>query len=175
MYPIAISRIAGSVGPWLGRIAGKDAAFLPALVTRLRAGGQFAGSKISDIVTWAKNSPSNAVLLATTVASLGYSMAELFMKESSDPEVAKFADDLTALAQKAAAKVDMAGATSQSLDVIRSGDDRVNDETAIDVLSWAKSHFGGIGQAVSAHRHMQAFFEMPLEDVRHGFNIYKLR
>lgn len=169
--------MASRLGPWLGRIAAADAKFIPALMARLRTGAGFVGSKVSDIVAWVKSNPSNAILVATTIASLGYSIAELFGdSKSHDAETAAFARSLDEVASKASKLIDGLGAKNEAARFNSNTPERqVQDEVAIETLSWARGFFGSVSTAVEAHRMLQAFIEMPLEEVRHGFSVYRLR
>lgn len=176
MYPIAIAQVGTRIGPYLGRLAARDASLLPGLVAKLRVGGSFVGSKISDIVQYVKASPVNALMVLTTLASLGYSASELFSGLDKSPEVREFASQLNETAMAAAGLIDKAGAESEKVDVVPDKkDDKVNAEAAIQILSWARSHYGTMEKAIEAHRMNQAFFEMSLDDVKHGFEIYRLR
>lgn len=175
MNPIALVSFTSKVGPWLGRVIGGNASLLSTLLARLKVGGQFIGAGIGDVVKWAKLNPANATLLATTLASMGFSVAELF-GESSDPEVQQFANDLNTVAAKAGALINKIGSANEAARFGSNSDDRqVQDEVSIEVLSWARGFFGGVKQAVEAHRMIQAFVEMPLPEVQHGFAVYKLR
>lgn len=175
MNPIALVTFSTRVGPWLGRAISSSPGLLATLVARLRVGGAFAGKSVGDIVKWIRANPANATLLATTLASLGMSVASLF-DGTDDEEVAKFAADLNVVAQKAAKLIDGYGAENENAAFGGSTEERkVQDEVAITVLSWARSFFGGVQQSVEAHRLLQAFIEMPLAEVRHGFDIYKLK
>lgn len=176
MYPIAIAQVGTRIGPYLGRLAARDAALVPGLIAKLRVGGGFVGSKISDVVEYVKSSPVNAMMVLTTLASLGYSASELLSGLDKGPEVREFAAQLDETAMAAAGLIDKAGAESEKVDVVPDKkDDKTNAEAAIQILSWARSHYGTIEKAVEAHRMNQAFFEMSLDDVKHGFNIYRLR
>lgn len=162
------------LGPWLGRTAAADAKFLPALFDRLKTGAGFVGTKVSDLIAWVKANPANATIVATTIASLGYSIADFF--SGTDPEIAKFGKGLDRVATAARVKIDALGASHEAAKTGSASVDRqVDDEVAIEVLSWARSFFGSVGQAELGHRMLQAFVEMPLDEVRHGFAIYRLR
>lgn len=174
MYPVAIARVGATIGPYLGRIATRDAALVPSLIAKLRAGGGFVGNKIGDIVSFVKNSPVNAMLVLTSLASLGYSAAELL--NGDDKEVKDFARQLEDAAMAAAGMIDEVGRKSETLDVVdESPKGMVNADVVISVLSWARSHYGTVEKAIEAHRMNQAFMEMPLADVREGYRVYKLR
>lgn len=175
MNPIALVSFTTKVGPWLGRTIGTNSGLMASLIARLKVGGQFVGSTVGDIVKWARSNPANATLLATTLASMGFSVASLF-GESDDPEVNQFADDLDRVAKKATALINKIGSANEAAAFGSDSEDRkVQDEVSIEVLSWARGFFGGIHQATEAHRMLQAFVEMPLNEVRHGFSVYKLR
>lgn len=175
MNPIALISFTSRIGPWLGRQAAANSSFLPTLMARLRVGGQFAGSKVADLVSWAKLNPTNAVLLSSTLASLGFAVSDLF-GDSKDPEVVKFQQGLTSVAAKASSLIESLGAKNEAAAFGSASEDRqIKDEVAIEVLTWARGFFGSVGAAVEAHRLLQAFVEMPLSEVRHGFSVYKLR
>lgn len=160
----------------MGRTVASNATFLPSLVTRLKTAGAAVGDTALSIVTWAKSNPANAVLLTTTIASLGFSVSDVFGSTVSAPDVAKFVEGLDDIANKSRAKIDALGAASETAKTGASSETRqVDDETAIEVLSWARGFFGSPSTAVQAHRMLQAFVEMPLSEVKHGFAVYRLR
>lgn len=176
MNAVALTSFGSRIGPWLGRMVSTDAKFLPSLFSRLKTAGASTGSSVASMVAWAKSSPSNAILLSTTLASLGFAVADLFGRDSKDPEVRDFMADLVNVAANANAAINKLGAGSE---LARTGGAsqarQTEDETAIEVLSWARGFFGSVPNAVAAHRMLQVYTEMPLEEVQHGFSIYKLR
>jgi len=175
LNPIAIVSFGSKIGPWLGRTASVNPGLLATLVSRLRVGGAVVGDKIADVATWVKSNPGNVVLIASTLATLGYSVADMF-GSSDDQETKNFLAGLNAVAQKANSRINEIGASSEDAKTGSSSEYRqVQDEVAIEVLSWARGFFGGVSNAVQAHRMFQAFVEMPLSEVRHGFSVYKLR
>lgn len=175
MNPLALVSFGSRIGPWLGRTIAADAKFLPMLLDRLKTAGAAVGTSVSSLVTWAKANPGNAVLLSTTLASLGFSVADLF-GDSKDPETKQFLTGLGEIAGKAAAAIDVIGATHEGAKFGSNSIERqVQDEISIEVLSWARGFFGSVPSAVLAHRMMQAFVEMPLDEVQHGFAVYRLR
>lgn len=176
MYPIAIAQVGTRIGPYLGRLAVRDASLVPGLIAKLRVGGSFVGSKISDIVEYAKASPVNAMMVLTTLASLGYSASELLSGLEKAPELREFASQLNETAMAAAGLIDKAGSASETVDVVPDKkEDKAKAEAAIQILSWARNHYGTMEKAIEAHRMNQAFFEMSLDDVKHGFEVYRLR
>jgi hypothetical protein len=175
LNPLALVTFGTRIGPWLGRTIAADARFLPALLSRLKIGAKFVGSSVGEIVSWAKSNPGNAVMLSTTLASLGFSVANLF-GDTKDPETNVFKLDLDKVASKASSAIDSIG--NKSVDAAFGGtsDERqVQDEVSIETLSWARGFFGSVSAAVEAHRMLQVFIEMPLAEVQHGFSIYRLR
>lgn len=175
MNPIALVNFTTKVGPWLGRLVGSNAKLLPALLAKLKVGGQFVGRSIDDIVRWARANPANATFLALTLAQLGHSVAGL-LGGSNDEEVAQFQKGIDSIAAKAMLTIDTIGEQSEKAGFGGATESRkVQDEVSIETLSWARGFFGGVSQAVQAHRMLQAFVEMPLKEVQHGFSVYKLR
>jgi len=175
LNPIAIVTFGSRIGPWLGRTVSSNPGLLSNLVGRLRVGGAAVSDSVSSVVSWVKTNPGNSVLLASTLATLGYSVADLFGK-SNDSETSQFLSGLIAVAQKANEQIDSIGAKSEDAKFDSTTEKRqVQDEISIEVLSWARGFFGGVSNAVEAHRLFQAFVEMPLAEVQHGFSVYKLR
>lgn len=175
MNPAALLSFGTKLGPWLGRAVSASPTLLARLLSALKVGGRFAGKSVSDIVTWAKLSPGNAILVASTLASIGFDVSSLF-GDSKDPEVVQFQDDLGKVVAAAALAINAMGAESESkLFGASSVEADAQEEVAIEVLSWARGFFGSVSSAVEAHRMLQAFVEMPLNRVRHGFSVYKLR
>lgn len=145
------------------------------LTSALKVGGQFAGKTVADVVTFVKAKPGNAILVASTLASLGFDVGSLF-GDSNDPEIAQFQRDLGQVVSAARIAIDGIGAQSESsVYAAISPEKATQDEVAIEVLSWARGFFGSIQSATEAHRMLQAFIEMPLNNVRHGFATYRLR
>lgn len=175
LNPVALIAFTSRVGPWLGREIAKKPTLLTSLISSLQIGGKFIGSKTADIVAWAKSNPGNAVMLASTLASLGYGVSELF-GNSKDGDVIEFQKGLTDVAAKAAARIDLLGAKSEEESYgSASAEQAVKDQLSIEVLSWARSFCGTIPAAIEMHRKLQAFVEMPLPEVRRGFSVYKLQ
>lgn len=174
MYGKALQMMYTRLGPWLGRVASKDVKFLPSLTSKLHAGSSFVGSSINDVVNWAKKSPVNAVMVATTVAGLGHSIAEFI--DADDVETQSFMDDLNKVAAKASAQINKIGRSSEmAAGDLHSEERQAQTELEIEVLSWARGFFGSPALAVEGHRMLQAFVEMPLGNVRHGFATLKLK
>lgn len=182
MLPAVISApaAAGAVarlGPWLGRAAAKNSTFVPSLVTKLRAAGVMVGDKIDDIIRAAKASPGQAVIVLGTIASLGYSVAEFLGAE--DKELSGRMDDITkgrSPADRAAAFNRLFAIAEQSTDKTLRIDeeDAQRHEALIQVLRWAKGHYGGVEAAIRAHTMNQAFFEVDGETVNRGFSQLKV-
>lgn len=174
MNPIALVNFTSRVGPWLGREVAKKPALLSTLIRTLEVGGKFVGTKLADVVAWVKMNPGNAVMLASTLASLGYSVASLF-GDTKDAEIGRFKDGLNEVANRATQRIDEIGANSESESHnSASAEQAVKDEIAIEVLGWARDFCGTIPKAIETHRKLQAFIEMPLSEVRRGFSVYKL-
>jgi len=174
LYPIAL-QFGARLGPWLGRAAAANKGLLPTLVARLRAGKAIVGDKVADIVAWARSNPGNAVMLASTLTTLGLYVGDA-LEPSDDPSVVEFRNGLLVAAQKAADQINAIGSNSETAKFGSDSEDRkIQDEVQIEVLSWARGFFGSTSSAIEAHRMLQAFVEMPLGEVRHGFAIYKLR
>lgn len=166
------------LGPWLGRAISATPALLPKLVSKLKVAGGFAGNSVGAIVTWAKANPLNAVMIASTLASLGFSVSEL-IDSKDDAGADKFKSDLDKLATTSAAKAEalLLGIGAKSEQFNTDIDDEKNATNAAahrEVLLWARSMFGSPQQAMMAHKYLQAFVEMPISDVRQGYEIYNL-
>jgi hypothetical protein len=173
LIPLVGSRLA----PWLGRTAAKNPGFIASLVAKLRAGGGMVGDKISDIVKYFMSSPMSAALTLTSIAGLGISTSDLFKGvDENDEDIRSFMDGLTKTtlaAREAAGKAASAmvldiGSDSEDLDV-DIAEKEVDLIMVREILSWAKSHFGSPQAAMKSHRMMQAFVELPYEDVVSGY------
>lgn len=177
MLPVVISGASASsamarLGPWLGRAASKNSAFLPSLVSKLRAAGVMVGDKVDDIVRAAKASPGQALVVIGTIASLGFSVAELF--GVGDEEVVDRLSKITngrTPAERAAAFDRLFAIAEKSVDkTLRIDDEDVQrHEALIQVLRWARGHYGSVESAVRAHTMNQAFFEIDGETVARGY------
>lgn len=180
LAPAVVSR----VGPWLGRLAASRPGFLTALLSKLRAGGATVGAGVSGIVNYFKSSPAAAGLTLASIASFGVSVRELFNGVDGvekDDELTGLLNGLddVAMAWTARQRGDSEreilemGSISEKLD-LKLAKNEVKTLSAIEILSWARSHYGSEKAALRAHRLEQAFFEMPYEDVRTGYATLKL-
>lgn len=173
MNPLVTSAVSARLGPWLGRLATNSAPLFRKLVEQLAVGGKFAGSKVQEVVAWAKANPGNMALLLSTLAAMGVSVVELFDK-TTNRDVVEFKNSLEAVAERASAMIDAAGAKSEALSAPEVVKEVVTIQAQKVTLAWAKQMFGGELGAVNAHRFLQAFLEMPLSNVQFGFENYKI-
>lgn len=167
MYPVAI----GALVTRVTSVARTAAPVLASATARLRSLGVAVGSKVDDLIAWAKASPANASLLAMTLASLGVSMADVFESEEGKEAASKVEIGKTGLAS--IAKVLEAGSVSEKLN-LQIAENAADAFTAIEVLRFARSHYGSQREAVRGHMLHQAFFEMPLNDVEIGFETLRI-
>jgi len=172
----ALLLFAQRLGPYLGRLFKNKPALLASLLAKLRTAGAVVGNTAGSIVDWVKTNPTNAVLLASTMATMGYSLAELFEKD--DGETADFARSIEQLAAMHTVSDGMilsAGASSQTLALpAMDMKAQANVDMSRHVLKFATGFFGGPANAKLAHKYMQAFFEMSRNDVDFGFQNYNL-
>jgi len=164
-------------GPWFGRLAKASPALLANLVNKLRASGAQVGSSASDIVAYVKSSPLNAALVFATLASLGASVADLFSAEDrKDPEVRS----QVARLEQTTSVVDVVARSNAHGTILKIAAEseklttgisakEVDLAVAVEVLGFARRFFGSPSAAIKAHGMMQAFFEMPLQDVEAGY------
>lgn len=170
-------------GPWLGRVAKQSPALIPQLTAKLRSSGAVLSDGITGVVNYFKSSPVAASLTLATLASFGVSVKELFdgIDTDTDPEVLGYVQGLERTvdaftdSQRAAASalITSAGAASEKMNTGLAAKE-VELLSAIEVLSWAKSHFGSQTSALRGHRLCQAFFEMPYDEVLTGFSTLRL-
>lgn len=169
--------VAPRLAPWLSRAASGNPAFLASLVARIRSAGIVVGDKVADIVAAAKKSPVNALTIVAAIASLGYSVSELFSDHPEPAERDKVVDALNKIsagqtpAHREAAMALLFEVGEKSVDKLfdlsKMDEDRI--EALRLTLSWARNYFGGIGPATRAHMMMQAFFEIPAATMAQGF------
>lgn len=162
--------VAGAVARVIPVVERTAPALFRALVARLQQVSKFAGNSVEAVLDWAKKDKVNASLIAVTMASLGMDIFsggntsdEKNLSSAMQPFVngeRHFVDTAAILA---------AGATSESLKLDIASNQR-NLDTATEILSWAKGHYGSAAQAKNAHALHQAFFEMSFADVEAGFN-----
>lgn len=175
MTPAIANAVIARFAPYVGRMAQTAPGFLATLIARLRVSGAVVGDRVADVIAWVRANPANAGMLLATIASLGYSAAGLI--DSGDPDAEVIKNQLEVVrsraiaspddGRKAAAQLIAAGGVSEKLNM-HTADKRGEDLLSIAVLGFAKQFFGGADGAIEAHIMMQAFFEMPLDDVRHG-------
>lgn len=178
---IITAGVVARFGPWFGRLVRSKPNLLGALVTKLRTGGAVVGDKVSDIIGYVKANPVNASLTLATLASLGVAASDLFQDEEMNPDMEAFVAGLDSTANfvtpgqrdMAAKKIMDAGKMSETM-ITGLADREVETLSAIEVLTWARGHFGSANAALRSHRLMQAFVEMSYEDVRTGFATLRL-
>lgn len=191
MWGIALKLFSRRIGQYLGRAAKANPGFIDKLIARLRASGAKVGEGLQGIVSWVSNNKVNTILLSSTLASMGYGIAELF-EGSNDPEVDEFVKAAQSLDVQGSARViDVSDAASSLSPDVQSiiaqvvqaselsvlaidSDRRVKDELLVQVLSWAKNHYGSINEAKRGHAMSQVFAELPASTVEHGFRTLKL-
>lgn len=158
-----------AAGPLVARIAALSRSSSPIISTlsaRLNAIGANVGAKADDIIAWVKANPANAGMAALTLGSLGVGIVDLFSSEE-EKKVARSAE-LGQLNLADLNRIDEAGRASQTLD-LQIAETAIDVQTAIAILRFAKSFFGSERTAIDGHRLLQAFFEMPRDDVVAGF------
>lgn len=182
MAPAIIApAVVARFGPWLGRVVRSRPGLIDTLIAKLRAGGAVVTSGVSGVVQYFKSSPTSAALTLATLASLGISVGDLFGSDEKDEDLAGLLNGLDDVSRafspeqtaKAAARILKIGQKSEELKLGLASNE-VETLTAIDVLSWARAHYGSERSALRGHRMAQAFQEMPYEDVRTGFATLKL-
>lgn len=167
MYPVVLGALATRVAA-IARSAGPT---LTAAAARLRALGATVGSTADDVMAWVKTNPANASLLAMTLASLGVSMADVFETPEGQAAATRLQTGKAALSDES--RMLEAGRASEKLN-LQIAESTRDAYLAIDILRFARNHYGSVQNAVDAHMRHQAFFEMPLDDVRAGFDTLKV-
>lgn len=182
MVPAIIApTVVARFGPWLGRVVRSRPGLIDTLVAKLRAGGAVVSTGVSGVVNYFKSSPASAALTLATLASLGIAVNDLYNSEEVDEELQGLLTGLDDVSRaftpeqvaKSAARILKVGAKSEDLK-FGLAEREVDTLSAIDILSWAKAHYGSEKQALRGHRMAQAFQEMSYEDVRTGFATLKL-
>lgn len=166
-------------GPWFGREVARRPGLLPTVIAKLRNGGAVLGDKVSDVISYVKKNPVSAAFTLATIASAGVAVQDLFDGvEIDDPNVRGLVKGLATTAatatpeQMAAAnrRILAAGAASEFLKDQKSEEEKVKELAEIEILRWARSHYGSVKAALDAHRLHQAFFELSYDDVVHDFS-----
>lgn len=165
MFPVAAVN-ASALAARLTAVGRSSAPLLTALASRLRATGATVGSKVDDLVAWVKQNPGNATMAAVTLGSLGVTVSDLFEDEAGRALASQA--ELGQLSLADFVKIDAAGAKSQELD-LQISENQVDAYTAIEILRFARGFFGSSNNAIHGHRMLQAFMEMPRDDVITGF------
>lgn len=183
MYAVLATRATlARFGPWIGRVAKQSPQIIDQAYTKIVSSGKSISPGISGLKSFFTSSPINAALVLSTLASLGVSVWDLFdddaKKDTLTGEFISTLDDIAstfnATQRRESEKMILdIGAESEKLKV-GLADREVETLTAIDVLSWARSHYGSPVSAMRAHRLSQAFQEMAYEDVRTGFATLRL-
>lgn len=175
-----IASVAGRLGPWLGRAATTNKAIVPSIVARLRTAGVVVGEKIDDIVSVFKTSPTSAMTVLGVMASLGFSVSELFSGDDSVKAVKSKLDDIS----NGRSPLERARAFERLFEISETSVDKslsITDEDANrhealrQVLAWAEGFFGSQSAALQAHVMMQAFVELDYQTVVRGYSQLKLR
>lgn len=171
MYPVVAAVSDVALAARLSAVGRSSAPLLGALVSRLRAMGHTVGSKIDDLISWAKQSPANAAVTALTLGSLGVTVADMFETEEGRALASKA--ELGQLSLADYAKIDAAGAKSEELD-LQIAENQIDAHTAIEILRFARGFFGSTQNAIHGHRMLQAFMEMPRNDVIAGYDTLRV-
>lgn len=172
-------------GPWFKSVMKLDSAFLSRYIAALRAKGVQIGETFDDVVKFFKSSKTNAVLTMGTIASMGYSITDLFSPEDvKDPEVRGLKTDLdTVLLTSLSAETGhsyvndprVVQAVEQS-EMLKGISGSETDLAMLsNILSWARAHYGGQQGAIRAHAMNQAFMELSSNDVEAGFRTLRIR
>lgn len=159
--------------PRLVALAKNSPAMVLAAGARLRAAGHSVGTSVGSITAWAKAHPAGATLMATTLASLGLQVSDLF----EDPaDVATIAGvERGNVAPMDAINYVVAADSSATLALLDSSTKADQNITAArEILSYAVNFFGSKSEATRAHLMIQNFFEMPHADVVFGFDNLKV-
>lgn len=190
MNPLILARL-GSLGPALGRLFSRSPGLMARVVESMRKGSAFVGSSVADIVAFARSNPTAAAFTLATLAQLGIAVNELF---GDDPEFSKLStakgmdsesmeflrglydvSSAVSPAQRAeAGRMLIANAAkSEGMQAGLAANETMLYATA-NVLKWAIGVFGSRSAALEAHVMMQAFVELPHEDVRTGYDMLRL-
>lgn len=156
------------LGPWLMRAGGNVG---PKAVEAVQKAGATGISSVNDIVVYAKNSPVNAALVFTSLASAGFAVSDLFSPADKQNIDARSSATALAVAEAAAVDaklIDVAGASENLGGISGNKQDLV---TLQRVLRFARGHYGSASAATEAWKSHQAFFELSLKDVETGFAI----
>lgn len=187
--PALFSTFASRFGPWFGRLVSSSPAILKSLIAKLSVSTSTikASSTLRDVIAYAKSSPVSALLTMTTLASLGVSVMSLFgsddevekLKVRLDPESNNFLLSLANIDRAAAPSAEAYATTVAAADEsthlkLGLAAQSMNNQTAIEILSFAKKFFGSPASALIAHRLLQAYMEMPHDDVVSGFETLRL-
>lgn len=162
MYQVAL----GALATRLGLVARSAGPTLAAATSRIRSMGIAIGDKVDDIVVWAKANPMNASLIAMTLASLGVEMSDVFDNKDGKDASKRLQTGASGLVDEA--KILEAGRGSEKLN-LQIAEVASDAYTAIEVLRFARGHYGSAKAAIRGHRLHQAFLEMPLDDVVVGY------
>lgn len=190
-------KMTGALPSIFAKRAASDPSFLTKLAAKINASSVTAKvtGTASSIINWVKANPTNSILLATALSSLGVNVVNLVNGaeggggSEATPSLPATQSDLTilenidreaararAVATRAARAnlLDYADNSEKADFGISKASRAAEDETAIAILGWAKMFFGSPEAAQKAHLALQAFFEMPYNDVVRGFEIYNL-
>lgn len=138
------------------------------------AGGGAAFRTATDILRWIGVRPGRAAVAITTAASIGYPVythiSESATEDSQFGEMLRTAIDI---ARQNTARMLEIASQSEKLDLAIS-ENESDLNLAIEILSWARQHFGSADSAIRAHKRIQAFLEMPHDDVVVGYSALRI-
>lgn len=150
-------------------VAGRSPGTIVTLGARLRNMGHSVGNSASDVIDWVKNNPGQSAMVAATLASLGVQFSGVEGKYADAMKSAALGE----LSLEDTIRIFTAGEVSQTLNLDLKSN-ASNLAVAVEILDFARAHYGSVRRATEAHALHQAFFEMSREDVEAGFQFLRV-
>lgn len=167
MLSIPVAVIA-RLGPWLGRLGG---AALSRIYAAIRSSGGPALNSVQGVVDYVKASPANAVLVFSSIASLGIGISDLFSPEDKTTADGRSIATSLAVMEAQASNLVLLPASENSETLKGISGNRTELKALQRTLAFAVGHYGSKSAAREAHVLHQAFFELSLDDLDAGFDV----
>lgn len=145
-------------------LASRSPGTIVTLGSRLRGMGMQVGSSVNDVIQWVKDNPGQSTMVAATLATLGVQFSGVDGPIADAMKQAALGN----LSLEDTIRVFGAADASQTLNLDLKANVS-NLAVAVEILDYARRHYGSVTRAMEAHSLHQAFFEMNREDVEAGF------
>jgi len=153
-------------------VASRTPALFRALLARLKQAGFAVGNTAQSLIDWVKKEPVNAATAAVAVGSLGI---DIFKDDPAQKSISTAMQPVINGTSSFFDHAKVAAASSQFETLkLNLATNQSDLRTAAEILRWARGFFGSSAAAQNGHTMLQAFLEMPQNDVAAGFDTLRV-